>query len=244
MYFQPLIEETRKNERGRDMEFDAEKVITAVIIAWFVIKTLIGYKRGLTKIAAGVLIPIIAFFGAGIISPIINALFNQYGLNTLISGLVEDFIQAQTTDSLELAELASLAEPTNAFIAAKAGLISARLISTMSYLLSYAVIAIVLKIAVDIAEIVTRLPVIDECDRTLGAVCSFFATLIQLWLIVAIIKQFTFIDIINSLYNVLVSTKIGAFLATFNPLPIVLSLMSKVKESGIDVKSYIPKAIE
>ena len=227
------------------MEYDAEGIITTVIIAWFVIKTLIGYKRGLTKIAAGVLIPIIAFFGAGIISPIVNALFNQYGLNTLILGLVEEFVKAQTTDLPELAELASLAETTNTLITAKAGMITARLISTMAYLLSYAIIAIVLKVAVDIAEIVTRLPVIDECDRTLGAICAFFATLIQLWLIVAIIKQLTFIDIINSGYNVLISTKIGAFLATFNPLPIVLSFMSKAKEvTNIDVKSYIPKAIQ
>lgn len=241
--FQPLVKETASKERiGQSMEFTAESIITITIISWFIIKVLLGYKRGLTKIAAGVLIPIIAFFGAGLLSPIINAIFSHYGVYELVSGLVEDFIAAQTTDNIDLAELSSLAEPTNAFLTAKASMISARIVSTMVYLIGYCAIAVVLKIAVDIAEIVTRLPIIDECDRTLGAVCAFFATLVQLWLIVAIIKQLTFVEPINTAYTVLVSTKVGAFLASFNPLPIILSLLSKAKEVSINVKEYIPTA--
>lgn len=188
------------------MTIDWLLIVVIAILAGF---TLYSYRRGFVKSALSMTLFIITLFLVNIINPYVTQFImeetpvyenikercmeiytpeKQQGISMAGSDediinsypiaeiLKEKLIKDNNSDSYELLDVRGIQEYIAAYIAKT-------IISSASYVITFILVSIILRILMTALNIITKLPVLKEINQMVGAVLGFVEGLIIVWLV-------------------------------------------------------------
>ena len=208
-------------------------IVDLVIVAVFILCILMGYKRGL----AGCLINVLAFFIAVAVSFVLfkpasaivqsNTQLDE-NIQTSIVNIFEEEEKENKDDEKEkqspiLEYISSKAEEATEekkkeVVDNAATEISSKIIDVLSFIAIFIIARIVLIFIKVLADLITKLPIIKECDKMGGVIYGILQSFVIVFIGLAIItfvstmtENYTVLDLINQSY-------VGSILNNYNIL--------------------------
>lgn len=208
-------------------------IVDLVIVAVFILCILMGYKRGL----AGCLINVLAFFIAIAVSFVLfkpasaivqsNTQLDE-NIQTSIVNIFEEEEKENKDDEKEkqspiLEYISNKAEEATAekkkeVVNNAATEISAKIIDVLSFIAIFIIARIVLIFIKVLADLITKLPIIKECDKMGGVIYGILQSFVIVFIGLAIItfvstmtENYTVLDLVNQSY-------VGSILNNYNIL--------------------------
>lgn len=184
------------------------------LILWF---TMLGYKRGVLVTALGFLPMLCGIVGAWIFTPILSAILKETPLySNMIGNLSESFTSASNSamDSINSSFIENLALPeflvdilevnnnpvayeilgvSNDMPLYVASFIANACVNVISVIIIYVVIYICANLVVKALNLISKLPVLNSVNRTLGMTIGMLQGVLWVWVlgIVVFLYQFT-----------------------------------------------------
>ena len=191
-------------------------IVDLVIVAIFALCIMLGYKRGL----AGCLIKVLAFFIAIIVSSI---LFKPAAAIVTTNTQIDENIQSSIVSVFEKEEAKEDNEkdekddsPILKYISDKAEEateekkkeivndvakdISINIINVICFILIFVIVRFILMFVKALADLITKLPIIKQCDKIGGIVYGILQAFVIVFIALALI---TFISTITNQYELL-----------------------------------------
>lgn len=208
-------------------------IVDLVIVAVFILCILMGYKRGL----AGCLINVLAFFIAVAVSFVLfkpasaivqsNTQLDE-NIQTSIVNIFEEEEKENKDEEKEkqspiLEYISNKAEEATAekkkeVVNNAATEISSKIIDVLSFIAIFIIARIVLIFIKVLADLITKLPIIKECDKMGGVIYGILQSFVIVFIGLAIItfvstmtENYTVLDLINQSY-------VGSILNNYNIL--------------------------
>ncbi len=208
-------------------------IVDLVIVAVFILCILMGYKRGL----AGCLINVLAFFIAVAVSFVLfkpasaivqsNTQLDE-NIQTSIVNIFEEEEKENKDEEKEkqspiLEYISNKAEEATAekkkeVVDNAATEISSKIIDVLSFIAIFIIARIVLIFIKVLADLITKLPIIKECDKMGGVIYGILQSFVIVFIGLAIItfvstmtENYTVLDLINQSY-------VGSILNNYNIL--------------------------
>lgn len=193
-------------------------VLDLIIILVVALFTFIGYKQGLVKTA----IKILTFFIALIISMMLyKTVANTIINNTQIDETIEDKITSKilTKELEEKVEILpdAMVSSGEEKVAQIAQTFTQRGIYIATFILLFIVLKLVLMLVTALADLITKLPIIKQFDKTGGIIYGFAKGSFIVIAIFAVISMAS--PLLNEEYiNTINNSKIGSYLYNHNLL--------------------------
>lgn len=208
-------------------------IVDLVIVAVFILCILMGYKRGL----AGCLINVLAFFIAVAVSFVLfkpasaivqsNTQLDE-NIQTSIVNIFEEEEKENKDEEKEkqspiLEYISNKAEEATAekkkeVVDNAATELSSKIIDVLSFIAIFIIARIVLIFIKVLADLITKLPIIKECDKMGGVIYGILQSFVIVFIGLAIItfvstmtENYTVLDLINQSY-------VGSILNNYNIL--------------------------
>ena len=226
------------------------EVVALVIIA---LLALIGYKKGFVKMIVGILAMVIALAGTAFIAPQLSGYINENTqIRQKMSGTINSYLEEQvgeklnqTTQKAQQEAIEKLQLPdnvkeailknntaekylemgVNSFSEYVSDYVSRTAVSALSYILSFLVIYIALRIIFTVLNIVTLLPFLNGVNRLAGAALRIVHAIVYIWVFFAIATA-----AVNTGWGMTIITLIGSskFLTFLYRYNIILAVILKI----------------
>ena len=200
-------------------------VVDLIILAIFALCIFLGYKRGL----AGCLIKVLAFFIAIVVSAILfkpaSAIVTSSTQidENIQSSIVNVFEKEDAKDEKENEENKEKQSPIMEYISDKAEEataekkkeivndaakeISIKIIDVLCFILIFLAVRIVLVFVKALADLITKLPIIKQCDKIGGVIYGILQSFVIVFIALALItfistmtNQFSILELVNQSY--------------------------------------------
>lgn len=168
-------------------------LIDLIIIGIIALSTFIGYKQGLVKGA----IKILSFFIAIVVAlilykPISNIVINNTSIddnikNTIIEKIKPDDIEDNQEVAIEDSLTNKIIGEANNTIEEIANAFSVKLVETGILLLLYILIKIALRFVSALADLIAKLPILKQINKTGGIVYGLIKGVVMVYVILAVV---------------------------------------------------------
>lgn len=195
-------------------------VVDLVIVAIILLCVLMGYKRGLT----GCLVKLLAFFVALAIAvilfkPVSAIIINNTQIDEKIQTSIVEVFESEDSESEENQNNSPIMkyvsdEIENATEEKKKEIVnnvaqdtSVKIVNILAFILLYILARILLIFVKFIANIITKLPIIKQCDKIGGVLYGVLQGLLTVFILLAlitfistIVNQYALLEMINKSY--------------------------------------------
>ena len=193
-------------------------ILDVIVIAIFALNIFICYKKGLVRLAVGLIAVLTAIVLSIILyKPISNLVIKNTGLDKKIENVIIENFSAETKDGQEVKYVGlidylqkyvddAVTKTQNEIVYETANTLAVKVINVVVFLIIFIIVRAVLQLLTFISDIITSLPIIKQCNEVGGVLYGVIKALI-IYAILAIVFFVIFItgksnisDIISSSY--------------------------------------------
>jgi len=193
-------------------------ILDVIVIAIFALNIFICYKKGLVRLAVGLIAVLTAIVLSIILyKPISNLVIKNTGLDKKIENVIIENFSAETKDGQEVKYVGlidylqkyvddAVTKTQNEIVYETANTLAVKVINVVIFLIIFIVRA-VLQLLTFVSDIITSLPIIKQCNEVGGVLYGVIKALLIIYAILAIVFFVIFItgksnisDIISSSY--------------------------------------------
>lgn len=196
-------------------------IVDLVIVAIIALCVLIGYKRGLT----GCLINILSFFIALAVAfvlfkPASAMIINNTKIDENIQSSIVQVFESENEEKSDKEESKSpimeyisnevekaTEEKKNEIVNNAAKDVSVKIINILAFIILFVASRIILIFVKAVADVITKLPIIKQCDKIGGVVYGLLQAMVIIFIALALItfistmtNKFTLLEMINQSY--------------------------------------------
>ena len=184
-------------------------IIDVVILAIIALFTFIGYKQGLVKSALKILTFFIAIAVAVILYKVVaNLVVSNTTIDENIKAAIVDKILPDQMGDTDITHekfsiSTSIIDTANSTIEEISQSFAIKIIEVCTFLILFVVVKIILKFVTVLSSLITKLPIINQLDKTGGTIYGLIKGLFIVWCILGIaslispLLQPEFLNIIN-----------------------------------------------
>lgn len=211
-----------------------------IIVVYFILSIMSGYRRGLIKTVFSVLAMAIALIVASVGSPIVSrALEQNKGVYEYIDQKVSDVLnidskiseaseQTVCINNLPLPESIKTQLKVNnnsevknvlnvsTFSDYVTGYITCLIINAISYIIVFILVLILVRVIANLLDLISRLPVLNSLNKLGGAIAGALKSLIIVWIFFVLITAFSGSDFGHNIFKMINDSTLLSFLYNNN----------------------------
>lgn len=205
-------------------------IFDIIIVAIFALNIYVCYKKGLVKLAVGLIAVLVAIILSVILyKPVSNLIIKNTGIDKKIENIIIENFSADTTDSGEtkyvgvIDYLEKYAKDTanktqNEIVYETAGTMAVKITNIVVLLAIFIIIRAILLLLTFISDIITSLPLIKQFNEVGGVVYGIIKGLLIVYVILAIVFLVIMISGKGTLSEIISSSYITKFFYNNNIL--------------------------
>ena len=205
-------------------------IFDIIIVAIFALNIFVCYKKGLVKLAVGLIAVLVAIILSVILyKPVSNLIIKNTGIDKKIENIIIANFSADTTDSGEtkyvgvIDYLEKYAKDTanktqNEIVYETAGTMAVKITNIVVLLAIFIIIRAILLLLTFISDIITSLPLIKQFNEVGGVVYGIIKGLLIVYVILAIVFLIIMISGKGTLSEIISSSYITKFFYNNNIL--------------------------
>lgn len=205
-------------------------IFDIIIVAIFALNIFVCYKKGLVKLAVGLIAVLVAIILSVILyKPVSNLIIKNTGIDKKIENIIIENFSADTTDSGEtkyvgvIDYLEKYAKDTanktqNEIVYETAGTMAVKITNIVVLLAIFIIIRAILLLLTFISDIITSLPLIKQFNEVGGVVYGIIKGLLIVYVILAIVFLIIMISGKGTLSEIISSSYITKFFYNNNIL--------------------------
>ncbi len=205
-------------------------IFDIIIVAIFALNIFVCYKKGLVKLAVGLIAVLVAIILSVILyKPVSNLIIKNTGIDKKIENIIIENFSADTTDSGEtkyvgvIDYLEKYAKDTanktqNEIVYETAGTMAVKITNIVVLLAIFIIIRAILLLLTFISDIITSLPLIKQFNEVGGVVYGIIKGLLIVYVILAIVFLVIMISGKGTLSEIISSSYITKFFYNNNIL--------------------------
>lgn len=205
-------------------------IFDIIIVAIFALNIFVCYKKGLVKLAVGLIAVLVAIILSVILyKPVSNLIIKNTGIDKKIENIIIENFSADTTDSGEtkyvgvIDYLEKYAKDTanktqNEIVYETAGTMAVKITNIVVLLVIFIIIRAILLLLTFISDIITSLPLIKQFNEVGGVVYGIIKGLLIVYVILAIVFLVIMISGKGTLSEIISSSYITKFFYNNNIL--------------------------
>lgn len=223
-----------------------------LVVLFLIISAVIGYKKGFVKIAYALVSTILALFLVSILAPHVQTfIIEKTQVYEKVVAMCEEQIEGKLQGAMEETEMSVSAtlesagikvpealggmiekigikdEYTTSVAQKTSAAIAGWLIMVLSFVLTYIVIVIVLKIAERALNIITKLPILKGANKSLGVAMGLLQGFINLWIAALVLSMVCTTDVGMQLTELVNENVFLKFIYDHNGILYLVSLFWK-----------------
>ena len=205
-------------------------IFDIIIVAIFALNIFVCYKKGLVKLAVGLIAVLVAIILSVILyKPVSNLIIKNTGIDKKIENIIIENFSADTTDSGEtkyvgvIDYLEKYAKDTanktqNEIVYETAGTMAVKITNIVVLLAIFIIIRAILLLLTFISDIITSLPLIKQFNEVGGVVYGIIKGLLIVYVILAIVFLIIMMSGKGTLSEIISSSYITKFFYNNNIL--------------------------
>ena len=214
-------------------------IITLIILVVFVYFVGQGYRRGFIKQAAFVINSILGFILAPVLMPIFWGIFHELQVDSQLEKYIQGFLSAfyysHTSSGVLLqteitdATIVAADEITRRILSQNAGIIAANITRVVSYAFGFIVIRLVLHFVFDVSAFISKLPIIHQFDKAIGALSSGLMTILSIWIILVLMSMLIFIPGVGIIFEKIIQVPVLQAFMQINPFGLLIQAVEMIR---------------
>ena len=195
-------------------------ILDVIVIAIFALNIFICYKKGLVRLAVGLIAVLTAIVLSIILyKPISNLVIKNTGLDKKIENVIIENFSAETKDGQEVKYVGlidylqkyvddAVTKTQNEIVYETANTLAVKVINVVVFLIIFMA---VLQLLTFVSDIITSLPIIKQCNEVGGVLYGVIKALLIIYVILSIVFFVIFITGKSSISDIISSSYITKF---------------------------------
>lgn len=198
-------------------------IIDIIIVVLIVISAFLGYRKGLVALAIGLFSFIIALVLTFILyKPVTNLIVNSTSIDESIQNSILEKANDVMQDSENEMANQVIEEAKNNMLPETARTLSINIITFAVVLILFLIIKIALRFVTAIANLITKLPVLNQFNKLGGILYGLIRGLLIIYVVLLIVNLSGRISPKNVVYENVQQSYIGKFMCNSNILSVFL----------------------
>ena len=204
-------------------------VVDIIIVAIILLSTFLAYRKGLITLAIQLVAVVIAVVLTLILyKPVSNVIINVTGIDESIqNAILEEANDMMTNDEEGANQVVETIQ--NGMLPETARTISINIIEGAVILILYIVIRIILKFVTALANLVSKLPILNQLNQLGGIVYGILRGLLIVYILLLIVNLSGEIEPQNHVYTAVEESYIGKMMNENNILDILFTKVSEIE---------------
>ena len=211
-------------------------IFDIIILAIFALNIFICYKKGLVKLAVGLIAVVVAIILAvALYKPVSNLVMEKTGINEKIENLIIENFAAKTSEGQEVKYVGlidyiekyatdAVNKTQNEIVYETAGTMAVKVTNVIVLLAIFIVVRALLLLLTFVSDMITSLPLIKQCNEVGGVVYGIIKALLIVYVILAILFFVVLVSGNTQISDIVSSSYITKFLYEHN---IILNILFK-----------------
>ncbi len=211
-------------------------IFDIIILAIFALNIFICYKKGLVKLAVGLIAVVVAIILAvALYKPVSNLVMEKTGINEKIENLIIENFSAKTSEGQEVRYVGlidyiekyatdAVNKTQNEIVYETAGTLAVKVTNVIVLLAIFIVVRALLLLLTFVSDMITSLPLIKQCNEVGGVVYGIIKALLIVYVILAILFFVVLVSGNTQISDIVSSSYITKFLYEHN---IILNILFK-----------------
>ena len=211
-------------------------IFDIIILAIFALNIFICYKKGLVKLAVGLIAVVVAIILAvALYKPVSNLVMEKTGINEKIENLIIENFSAKTSEGQEVRYVGlidyiekyatdAVNKTQNEIVYETAGTMAVKVTNVIVLLAIFIVVRALLLLLTFVSDMITSLPLIKQCNEVGGVVYGIIKALLIVYVILAILFFVVLVSGNTQISDIVSSSYITKFLYEHN---IILNILFK-----------------
>lgn len=204
-------------------------VVDIIIVAIILLSTFLAYRKGLITLAIQLVAVVIAVVLTLLLyKPVSNVIINVTGIDESIqNAILEEANDMMTNDEEGANQVIETIQ--NGMLPETARTISINIIEGAVILILYIVIRIILKFVTALANLVSKLPILNQLNQLGGIVYGILRGLLIVYILLLIVNLSGEIEPQNHVYTAVEESYIGKMMNENNILDILFTKVSEIE---------------
>lgn len=211
-------------------------IFDIIILAIFALNIFICYKKGLVKLAVGLIAVVVAIILAvALYKPVSNLVMEKTEINEKIENLIIENFSAKTSEGQEVRYVGlidyiekyatdAVNKTQNEIVYETAGTLAVKVTNVIVLLAIFIVVRALLLLLTFVSDMITSLPLIKQCNEVGGVVYGIIKALLIVYVILAILFFVVLVSGNTQISDIVSSSYITKFLYEHN---IILNILFK-----------------
>ena len=211
-------------------------VLDIIIIVIIPLNIFLCYKKGLVKLAVGLIAVVVAIILAvALYKPVSNLVMEKTGINEKIENLIIENFSAKTSEGQEVRYVGlidyiekyatdAVNKTQNEIVYETAGTLAVKVTNVIVLLAIFIVVRALLLLLTFVSDMITSLPLIKQCNEVGGVVYGIIKALLIVYVILAILFFVVLVSGNTQISDIVSSSYITKFLYEHN---IILNILFK-----------------
>ena len=209
-------------------------ILDVIIVAIFALNIFICYKKGLVKLAVGLIAMLASIILAVVLyRPISNLIINKTQIDEKIESTIIENFSAETKDGEEVRYVGvidylekyiddAVNKTQNEIVYETAGTLAVKIVNIIVVIVIFLIARVVLILLTFISDIITSLPIIKQFNEVGGVLYGIVKALLVIYVILAIVFLIVFVTGNINISEVIESSFITKFFYNHNLLLTIL----------------------
>ena len=204
-------------------------VVDIIIVAIILLSTFLAYRKGLITLAIQLVAVVIAVVLALLLyKPVSNVIINVTGIDESIqNAILEEANDMMTNDEEGANQVVETIQ--NGMLPETARTISINIIEGAVILILYIVIRIILKFVTALANLVSKLPILNQLNQLGGIIYGILRGVLIVYILLLIVNLSGEIEPQNHVYTAVEESYIGKMMNENNILDILFTKVSEIE---------------
>lgn len=204
-------------------------VVDIIIVAIILLSTFLAYRKGLITLAIQLVAVVIAVVLTLILyKPVSNVIINVTGIDESIqNAILEEANDMMTNDEEGANQVVETIQ--NGMLPETARTISINIIEGAVILILYIVIRIILKFVTALANLVSKLPILNQLNQLGGIIYGILRGVLIVYILLLIVNLSGEIEPQNHVYTAVEESYIGKMMNENNILDILFTKVSEIE---------------
>ena len=198
-------------------------ILDIIIIAIFALNIFICYKKGLVKLAVGLIAVVAAIILALILyKPVSNLIIQNTGIDKKIENIIIENFSADTSnggetkyvgviDYLEKYANDAVTKTQNEIVYETAGTMAVKITNVIVLLAIFIIVRAVLVLLTFVSDAITSLPLIKQCNEVGGVIYGIIKALLIVYILLAIVFLIVLVSGNSTISDMISSSHITKF---------------------------------
>lgn len=204
-------------------------VVDIIIVAIILLSTFLAYRKGLITLAIQLVAVVIAVVLTLLLyKPVSNVIINVTGIDESIqNAILEEANDMMTNDEEGANQVVETIQ--NGMLPETARTISINIIEGAVILILYIVIRIILKFVTALANLVSKLPILNQLNQLGGTIYGILRGVLIVYILLLIVNLSGEIEPQNHVYTAVEESYIGKMMNENNILDILFTKVSEIE---------------